>query len=204
MSTPTGPTRIDPIIQAVVRKAETIYSKMGIRREESEDLTRKKKGGGDNDAQALPWEDTTEVSIAALRGFLEDLLGIGHFSPQESEVTSIPPPLPAPIEHAVNPTAARAVNAYQSMGRVVHDRNVESSPFLQPSYTIPSDVAAEDSKESPEKTVLGDDFTDDDRARLGGYLKDMVYLESRGVTTLTLRRSLTFLESIHQAIEDAK
>ncbi len=196
MSSP--PTRFDPIIQAVARRAETIYSKMGIRRDESEDLGRKKKGSGEDEASAIPWEDTTEVSIVALRGFLEDLLGLNH-APiiGERDVSAIPPPPPTPPEHAVNPGAARAANAYQSMGRIVHDRNVE-----QPAQPLPPPPPSSDRPTSEPR--LGDDFSDNDKEQLRGYINAMTELEHQGVEMLTLRRSLTFLESIHQAIKDAK
>ncbi len=196
-SSPTDPSGLTPIIRGVVRKAESVYSKMGIRRDESEDLTRKKRGNGDGEAKSIPWEDTTEVSIAALRGFLEDLLGLTHSDGTQETVASIPPPQATAIEHAINPTAARAANAYQSMGRVVHDKNVVTSIPLP-------DIPQSTEPKNTDKTVLGDDFGEDERDRLRGYIADMAELERRGISMLTLRRSLTFLESIHQAIEDAK
>lgn len=171
---------------------------MGIRRDESEDLTRKKKGDGDAEPHAIPWEDTTEVSIVALRGFLEDLLGVTHHTAAEMEGAVAVAPL-APVEHSVNPQAARAANAYQSMGRAVHDRNVEM-PHSQPPPALPSSPALE----SPaSETGIESDFSEEDRERLRGYIADMNMLEQKGVTTLTLRRSLAFLDSIHQAIEEA-
>jgi hypothetical protein len=191
------PTRFDPIIQAVSRRAETIYSKMGIRRDESEDLARKKKGNGDNEASSIPWEDTTEVSIAALRGFLQDLLGIAHTAQQapippiSGEETLYPQSAAAPPPHPPNAAAAKAAHAYQATGKAVHDRNVETPP-------------APPAESATTAVHLGDDFGEDEKEKIRGYIQDMTELEQRGITTLTLRRTLTFLESIHQAIANMK
>jgi hypothetical protein len=43
---------------------------MAIRRDESENFGRKKRGENEASAKSIPWEDTTDVSILALRGFL--------------------------------------------------------------------------------------------------------------------------------------
>ena len=189
------PTRIDPFIQAVARRAEQIYTKMGIQRDESQDLTRRKKGDGEGDYTPVPWEDTTDVTVVALRGFLEDLLGLAHEVPvADSDTLPLPP---APTEQPVAPltAASHAAQAYRTMGKVVHDENVE--------MTIPQAVTPDMHIQSSEVT-LGDDFGEAERETMRGYLADLKELERQGVQSLTLRRSLTFLESIHLAIEAAR
>ena len=188
------PTRLDPFIQAVARRAEGIYTKMAITRDESQDLTRRKKDGGDGDKVSIPWEDTTDVSILALRGFLEDLLGLSHPSLQTG--ANDLPLLPVNAEQPTAPqtAASHAAQAYRNTGRVVHDENVE---MPAPAPIIPP--AASDTT-----VTLGDDFGEAERELMRGYLQDLVDLERKGVTFLTLRRSLTFLDSIHQAIILAK
>jgi hypothetical protein len=186
------PTRLDPFIQAVARKAEGIYTKMAIQRDESQDLTRRRKNEDDTDGASIPWEDTTDVSVLALRGFLEDLLGIVHTAPQFDSDNLPLPPVQAEQPTAPQTAASHAAQAYRTTGRVVHDENVE---MPTPSLMIPpSDTAV----------TLGDDFGDAERETMRGYLQDLVRLERAGVTFLTLRRSLTFLESIDQAIKSAK
>lgn len=184
----SSPTRFDPIIQAVTRRTESIYTKMGIKRDESEDLGRKKRGQAEDDTKSITWEDTTEVSIQALRGFLEDLIGIGgesNPSPQQAA--------PQPTQQA-NSAAARAAHAYQSTGQIVHDKNIETPPIPHTPQQQTSESLAR----------LGDDFGEEEIAVIRDYIRQMIALEMRGVTELTLRRSLTFLESIKLAIEDAK
>lgn len=192
---PTPPTRLDPLIQAVARKAENIYSKMAIRRDESQDLGKKKQGSGAEDLTPIPWEDTTDVSVVALRGFLEDLLGLAHTGTLNSDILPLPTP-PTPQPNAPQTAASHAANAYRATGRVVHDENVE---IFEPSPIIPDAPLQSDTD-----VRLGDDFGEEERETMRGYLRDLTELERRGVTFLTLQRSLTFLESIRQAIELAK
>ncbi len=187
------PTRFDPFIQAVARRAEGIYTKMAIRRDESQDLTRRRKNQDDTASSPNLWEDTTEVSVVALRGFLEDLLGLTHSLPQMTTDSLPLPPVSADQPTAPQTASSHAAKAYRNTGRVVHDENVEiiaPVPVIPPSEPV-SDTAVR----------LGDDFGEAEREIMRGYLQDLVGLERAGVTFLTLRRSLTFLESIDQAIK---
>lgn len=187
------PTRIDPLIQAVARKAENIYTKMAIQKDESQDLSRRKKNESDADISSLPWEDTTDVSVVALRGFLEDLLGLTHSIPAiNTDILPLPPVPDAAQATAPQTAASYAANAYRTTGRVVHDENVDL-----PAPVIPDAV-------SDEEVRLSNDFGEAEKDAMRGYLADLKELERRGVGYLTLRRSLTFLESIALAIQDAK
>lgn len=188
------PTRFDPFIQAVARKAEGIYAKMAIRRDESQDLTRRKRNQGDADASPIPWEDTTEVSVMALRGFLEDLLGLTHSDPQMNTDLLPLPPVPTDQPTAPQTAASHAAQAYRNTGRVVHDENVQ---LTNPTPIIPAQT-------SDTEVRLGDDFGETEREMMRGYLSDLVNLERKGVEFLTLRRSLTFLESIKESINSVK
>lgn len=188
------PTRFDPFIQAVARRAEGIYTKMAIVRDESQDLTRRRKNEADTDASSALWEDTTDVSVLALRGFLEDLLGLTHSDPQMNTDLLPLPPVPADQPTAPQTAASHAAQAYRNTGRVVHDENVEILPITP---IIPPSNPTTDVR-------LGDDFGEAERETMRGYLSDLVNLERRGVEFLTLRRSLTFLESIEEAINSVK
>lgn len=186
------PTRLDPFIQAVARQAENIYTKMAIRRDESENSGRKKRGENEASAKSIPWEDTTDVSILALRGFLEDLLGVSHSNILGQSTGELPFPDvketggDSPQSSAIS----YAARAYRTTGRVVHDENVTAPPPVI--TTTSSDLQ------------LGDDFGEAERDMMRGYIADLTEIEKRGITHLTLRRSLTFLESIKQAIEAIK
>lgn len=194
MATQMGPAGgLDPLIQAVIRRAEAVYTKMAIRRDESQDLTRRKKNNDRGDISPIPWEDTTDVSVVALRGFLEDLLGLAHSDPLITSHSDLLPLPSTPSKQPMTPQtpASHAAEAYRSTGKAVHDENVES---VAPAPIIPVSTGGT-------QVHLGDDFGAAEREMMHGYLKDLVILEGRGVVFLTLRRSLTFLESINQAIE---
>lgn len=193
MSSPP-PTRFDPFIQAVARRAEEIYSKMGIRRDESQDLPRRKKNQHEQNIPSTIWEDTTDVSVIALQGFLEDLLGLKRSSHQDlvqalSLMRTLEPKNTQPAPSQPVGTALHAANAYRITGLAVHDENVENT------HKSSSDIGG--------GVRLADDFGDAERDIMRGYLRDLGELERRGVHSLNLRRSLTFLESIDQAIKSA-
>jgi len=190
MSTP--PTRFDPFIQAIARRAEGIYTKMAIRRDESQDLTRRRRQDENAGEDSAFWEDTTDVSVIALRGFLEDLLGLKHSADGQmtSDILPLPTPPDAQLSAPLTP-ASHAAGAYRATGRAVHDENV----------TVNASIPVVPPASSQDALRLGDDFGVEELAQMRGYLKDLAELQRRGVAQLTLRRSLTFLESIDQAIK---
>ncbi len=198
-STPESPFGVDSVRPAMLRRAEKIYTKMGIRRDESEDLGRKKKD--ESTESSVLWEDMTEVSLVALRSFLEDLLGIDHsvpITPPTSSFSPVPPP------HSL---ASHAAHAYETTGKAVHDENVAGK---RGNILITADGGPSDGSSAPSSSPssqagfsLGADFGESERATLRGYIQDLTQLEQQGVETLTLQRSLTFLESIQQAIAAA-
>lgn len=191
-SSPDSPFGVDSVRPTILRRAEKVYTKMGIRRDESEDLGRKKKD--DTSPRSPLWDDMTEVSVIALRNFLEDLLGTPHASVMPAAVASqatdtLLPPSPPSLSPSA--AAAHAAHAYQATGKAVHDENVAA-------YT--EHAPAEEDAISPPAFSLGTDFGDTERALLQDYIRDLTLLENRGIETLTLQRSMTFLESIQQAI----
>jgi hypothetical protein len=187
-------TRFDPFIQAVFRKTETINSKMSIKRDESQDLTRRKKGDGNAEISAIPWEDLTEVSVIALRGFLEDLLGLTHPNLSPDLTMSNHSPIPAPLQDEAHQKAAKAAMAYRTTGKMVHDENVQAA--------TPAPSPAPDDEGS--LVTLGNDFGEAERNLMLNYRQSLIELERRGVEFLSLKRTLNFLDSIGEAIEQAE
>jgi hypothetical protein len=171
-------SRLDPILKTITRRTEKADTRLAIRRDESKETGRRKGAHGADEFASVPWEDTASVSTASLKTFLQSLLGDG------------PPAVPdAPDENRHTPTTlgARAAGAYQSMGRAVHDRNVEADPASAPA---PADTAS----------ALGHDFGDADLSRIRQFVSDLIDLERRGIHELTIQRSLTFLDSVQQGI----
>lgn len=184
-------SRLEPILRPVIRRTEAADAKMAIRRDESKDFGRSKGGQGSDEYSPMEWEDMASVSTGALRAFLQTLL---HGPATQEAAFSAPAD-----EHRTSPTTlgSRATNAYQTMGRAGHDKNVvtETSPNLP---------AVDTAAPHPETTVLGHEFSDQDIARVQLYIGELIELERRGVTELTIQRSLAFLDSLQQAIAEGK
>jgi hypothetical protein len=184
-------SRLEPILRPVIRRTESADTRMAIRRDESKDFGRSKGGQGADEYAPMEWEDMASVSTSALRIFLQTLLQ-GPTSPETA--ATLPPE-----ESRTTPTTlgARATNAYQTMGRAGHDKNVvtETSPNLPPVDT---------GAQHPETAVLGHEFSDDDIRRVQFYIGELIELERRGVADLTIQRSLAFLDSLQQAIAEGK
>jgi len=78
-------SRLDSIFRTTFRHTETTDTRLGIRREDRQD-TRKRKHDRKEEKPESLWEDSTSVSINALKAFLNDLLG------ESTEEQSTPPP----------------------------------------------------------------------------------------------------------------
>lgn len=192
-------SRLDPLIKIVARHAENIHAKMDIRRDESTINERNKRENDENAHQNIPWEDTTEVSTEALRNFLQELLGVSPAAAMPGPVSqdkpvSFPPHSAVPTPAHYDPSASRAVKAYQTTGKMVHDANV-TGEAVTPRPEIPVSSAS---------VSLSADFKDEELQQIRGYIEDLAALEKSGVTVLSLQRNMTFLESISQAIHLAR
>lgn len=156
------------------RHVENANTRLEIRRDESQGGKNKKDGHGEDEFTPIPWEDISYVSIASLKAFLESLIVV------ESDTLPMPP-----VHEASNTLNQRAASAYQSVGRAVHDENV-NVPVAQ------------------QNTHIETHFTEQDLARVRIYVADLVELERSGISELGMERSTTFLDSIGAAIEQAK
>lgn len=179
-------SRIDPLLQVITRKVEQSDPRMELRKDESGQQGFQKKNESHTPAP-IPWEDTTVVSVQALIGFLGELLtgAVGAAPPSENKPDA-PPPSTPPLSPPTQ--ISRAAAAYQSVGRAVHDRNIEEPPPIVPPVTAVS---------------LGADFGDEERRRLAACIIRLGQLNKNGVTEISLHRTLNFMDSIEQGIEDA-
>mgnify|MGYP001568836227 CR=1 FL=1 len=194
-------SRLDPLMKVFVRRVENPDVKMGIHRDESEIHEKRKRGEHEANAKGFSLEDTTEVSIEALRNFLLNLL---YAAPApENAAQDTPPPVLASntteqphttlINTSVSRASSHAAKAYQTTGRIVHDKNIaEPEKKVLPAANTGNSVS------------LGADFGEKERTQLEGFIADLQHLESQGRYVLVLQRSLTFIESIAQAIALAK
>lgn len=158
------------------RHVESANARLEIRRDESQGQGKKKDDHADGEYSPIPWEDISYVSIASLKAFLESVIT------PEGEM---PPPQPH-IHEASNTINQRATSAYQSIGRAGNDANVYA-PTPEPS---PSHIET--------------NFSEADMARIRIYVAELIDLERRGIHELGMQRSTNFLDSIGDAIADAK
>lgn len=186
-------SRLDPIFQTILRRTEETDTRLHIRRDESQGWKKGKKGPETGEYAPLAWEDSTSVSVAALKSFLQILRqgSVLDSSPASSEL-EISEESVKENDHSPGHANYLAARAYQTTARVVHDPNIE-----MPSPAPPSGGAA------AEAVSLGSDFSESDLANVDAFIADLMELERRGVTELTIQRSQTFLEGVRQAIAEA-
>lgn len=184
-------SRLEPILRPVVRRTESTDTRLALRRDESKDYADAKDRGNPEDFVPMEWEELAAVSTGALRSFLLTLLngtqpGSAGTQPQAEEP-----------KHTPTTLGSRAISAYQTMGRAGHDKNVVTeTPAGLPN--VPTDAA------HPETSVLGHEFSENDILRVQVFITDLIELERRGVTELTIQRSVNFLDSIQQAIVEGQ
>lgn len=182
---------LGPLFKTMFRQAEHADTRLEIRRDEkreSKKNTEFEDRPDDNDM----WEDSTDVSVSALRLFLQNFVsGKTARSPSGSEAASnnafsasedpsLTPPI-APDSPAVNSMTARAVSAYQ------HQTGYRPAPAAAASTPPQSDV----------DLVSGEDVR-----VIYALLSDLDDLASRGVETLRIRKAASFLESLTNAVQE--
>lgn len=178
-------SRLDPVFQSLPRQAESTDTRQDIRREEKTGDEGRKGGRDKEEKQQQLWEDSTVVSVRALRAFLAGLIarsaGGGH---ADVRVSVAQPPAHPPAQQNRNQPSttesARAARAYKSM---YYTGQKEHQPPL------PAPPAAEGGiKLSPEE----------DRA-IHKLIADIDILAARGVETLPINKSGSFLQSLVDA-----
>lgn len=183
-------SRLEPILRPVVRRTESTDTRLALRRDETKDYANAKDRSNPEDYVPAEWEDLAAVSTAALRSFLQTLLNGTHSDAQAT-------PTPEAPKHTPTTLGSRATSAYQTMGRAGHDKNVVTeTPAGLPN--VPTDAP------HPETSVLGHEFSENDIQRVQLFIADLLELERRGITELTILRSLNFLDSIQQAIAEGQ
>lgn len=175
-------SRLDPVFQAMRRQAESADTKLGIRRDEKNDENQRKNKKEKDDDPAVLWEDATVVSVPALQAFLSGLVPTSTADAGHAEISisaaAQQESLPAPVSDA-----ARAAQAYRSTPGGAHPP--APSPAAPPASAGGVKLSAEE-----EKTIF----------RL---IADLALLSSRGVTSLEIKKSDSFLQSLVDAVKAA-
>ncbi len=175
-------SRLDPVFQAMRRQAENTDTKLGIRRDEKNDENQRKNKKEKDEESAALWEDVAVVSVPALQAFLSGLVPASIADAGHAEISI------SASAHQASPTApvsdaARAAQASRSTpGRA---QPPASSPAPSPGSPGGVKLSAEE-----EITIF----------RL---ISDLTLLSSRGVTSLEIRKSDSFLQSLVDAVKAA-
>jgi len=100
-------SRLDSFFVSTMRHAESADARMGIKRDEERNQGRRQNQEKEKEEDPR-WEDTTIVSVTALKAFLESLTADQGSQNSASSVPVAAPPV------APQPQAAAAVKAYQT------------------------------------------------------------------------------------------
>ncbi|MBI4031662.1 MAG: hypothetical protein HY370_08280 [Proteobacteria bacterium] len=180
-------SKLDAIFRALPRQAESTDARLGIRRDEEREEGRKNKEHEEKPDETDLWQDSTVVSVAALRAFLENLAGeavIPATQPAESggedAAVSSGPATSAPLS-----PAAHAAQTYKSAAR----RAGSDAP--------PAAVQSE-------PPTAGVNLSLEEVRAMHALVDDLAFLAEKGVLKLNIPRGESFLKSIMDAVALAK
>ena len=187
-------SELDPTIKARMRHAENTDTRQHIRHDELDDDSRKKEKKQEDEKEPDLWEDSTTVSITALKSFFTMLLR--EHTPEshnlESADDKIPsvPPTSTPRAAATPPLTnqAKAAKAYQNTAHHTADPAASIAP--------PPDIDAS----NPLNAVL----SPEEQRTIHQLLDDLEMLSAKGITDLTFLREGSFLNSIVSAVTRLK
>lgn len=180
-------SQLGPLFKTQLRQAEKSDARLEIRRDEKQDQGKKHDFGEDEAQGSDFWEDSTAVSVEALKTFLTEFLKTrGEEDIKEATPKGAPAQRP---EHkpAADSRTAQAMKAYGSMAA--------ASPI---SYTPP-----QPEKES-ESVDLVDLLAADEVRTIHALITELDILSRKGVQTLIIEKAPTFLEALVHAVRAEK
>lgn len=189
-------SQLGPLFKTHLRQAEKSDARLEIRRDEKQEHGKKQEfeepdtGGGDL------WEDSTAVSVEALKAFLIQFLkSRGDDVPEASAVPEASEILTQTPEYRppVNNRAAQAVRAYSSMA-------AQHGAMPPPPPPSPPET------EKAQSVDLVSLLAADEVRTMHVLITELDALSRRGVQTLTIEKADTFLEALVLAVraENAK
>ncbi len=186
-------SQLGAIFKTHLRQAEKSDTRLEIRRDEKQDQGKKQEFDTTDEESSAFWEDSTTVSVEALKAFLVEFLkSRGDEVPETAQAATedaFVPPAPE-YRPPVNTRTARAVKAYSSMAAQV------SAP-VPPQNSADSDTA-------PEEVDLVGLLAADEVRTMHVLISELDALTRRGVQTLTIEKAETFLEALVLAVRAEK
>lgn len=183
-------SQLGPLFKTTLRQAEQADTRLQIRREDKENQGKKDDLDEEPVDTSALWEDSTEVSVEALRTFLIEFLKTkGHDTPETvpdpDNNVSIMSGLEPEYRPPVTNRAARAVKAYSSM----QTQNYGPPPTPPPVET-----------EEPEEVDLVSLLKADELRTMHVLIAELDLLARKGVQTLIIEKADSFLESLVLAV----
>lgn len=177
----------NPLLRIMSRHAESTDTRQSLHKDDAKITPRKEDDSPHKKTDPSMWEDTTAVSISALRLFLEAILtATTKQAQQDRTITEAPQQLkthqrpPA----AQNTHTHKALNAYKTTVTTPHSSERTAPP--------------------PTNSDLTTDLKEDDIKRIQLFIDDLTTLENHGLRDIIIERGLTFLDSVDNAINAAK
>lgn len=183
-------SRLAPLFKTMLRKAESADTRLTIRRDEKEDRREKEEFSPEPEQESDLWTDSTVVSIEALRAFLLTFIKGDSKKSVEQDGSAAFTAAPSQ-EAAVTPRAAAAVKAYGAAAHTAagHDHHLDPPPEIPPA----------DEGASPADMLAAEDLR-----TIYQLIEDLDFLTRQDITSLTIEKADTFLESLVAAVSAQK
>lgn len=184
-------TALGSLFRSTLRQAQAADTRLEIRRDHDQEQRRQNdRPDGDDDSSSL-WEDSTSVSVGALRAFLLEFLAArGVQGVEPSDAQDLLPTYVPPVREPGNPIAAKAMKAYAQTSA--------QSPPAEPHQAPPHAALPSDNSD------LSSLLAQDEITTMRELIRELDLLAARGVQDLTIERADTFLEALVAAVSRAR
>ena len=184
-------SRIDKTYGVTHRHAETLDTRQGIRRDDDKEHQRRQNEENGQAADDDQWRDHTIVSISALRVLLEGLIQDNSVLPPQN--SQAPEPAP-PVRHEALNRSSAAAYAYQRT----------YSATYGPAETQAGNAVATTPAAVADANPGTGTLSLDEKRRINALINDLARLARKNVTALEIFKSDSFLNSLQNAVEEAK
>lgn len=184
-------SQLGPLFKTHLRQAEKSDARLEIRRDEKQDPGKRQEAEDEGDDTSALWEDSTAVSVEALKAFLVEFLkSRGDEVPEAPEdAADISLSHTPEYRPPMNNRAAQAVKAYSSMAAQT------AQPTQPPSEPEPPQAEAVD---------LVSLLAADEVRTMHVLITELDALSRKGVQTLIIEKADTFLEALVLAVRAEK
>jgi len=180
-------SQLGPLFKTHLRQAEHADTRLEIRRDEKHDQGKKQEYEAQDEDTGALWEDSTAVSVEALRTFLIEFLKSRGDEVPEAGIPladgSIGSGMSPEYRPPISTRAAQAVKAYSSM---------------QAQMTPPT-MPPEPSKSAPAVDLV-DLLHADEIRTMHVLITELDALWRKGIQTLIINKAETFLEALVLAV----